>query len=218
MTEKTKKKFDLEHYKTHFKTKLEKHGDCLYFMGSRNPKGYGQFVSPYETVAHRFAWFAEYGEIPKGLMVLHDCDSPPCCEIRHLRLGTAKENTQDMVSRGRAIGPRNPLKGEKNHRAKIKEEDAQKIVKLISEGYTTPQISQKLNISNHIINDIRSRKTWNHLEFTIPTKKEYKKNCLMCGIEFRLAYFEYEKSKYCSRRCYHESMQGKPISWIKKKK
>lgn len=207
MTEKAKKKFDLEHYKKHFKTKLHKNGDCLYFMGSRNPKGYGQFSSPYETAAHRFAWFSEYGAIPKGLMVLHNCDSPPCCEISHLRLGTAKENTQDMIDRNRPRGPKNSPIGENNAASKITDQQAQEIAKLISQGRTGPEISKHLNVSLWIVNDIRCRKNRKYLEFTVPKKKEYKKNCLICTTEFKTKPYEFEKSKYCSHKCYSRSLE-----------
>jgi hypothetical protein len=186
-------------------------------MGGRNSKGYGQFTSPYETAAHRFAWFAEYGEIPKGLMVLHNCDSPPCCEITHLRLGTAKENTADMVNRGRATGAKNPLKGECNPQSKITDQQAIEIAKLISEGKTGTQISKQLNVSVWIVNDIRCRKTWTHIEFTIPEKKQYKKNCLICSAEFKTKPYEYEKSKYCSYECYWKSMKGMCPEYINKK-
>ncbi len=54
--------------------------------------------------AHRFAYALWKGEIPDGLWILHSCDQRPCCNPDHLRAGTAKENTQDMHERGRAVG------------------------------------------------------------------------------------------------------------------
>ena len=51
--------------------------------------------------AHRIAWTLVNGEIPKGLFVLHRCDNPPCCNPDHLRLGTHKENMDDMNRKGR---------------------------------------------------------------------------------------------------------------------
>lgn len=204
-----KKKLDLQHYKLHFQNKLERQGECLIYMGGKNPKGYGQFSNPWTISAHRFSWIAEKCPIPKGLMVLHNCDMPSCCEITHLRLGTAKENTADMISRGRAKGAKNPLKGENNPVSKITDQQAIEIAQLISQGLTGIQISKKLNISLWIVQDIRCKRTWKHLNFTIPKKKEYKKNCLICGTEFRLAFFEYEKSKYCKYECYWTSMKKK---------
>lgn len=198
---------DIEIYKIRFKERLQKNGDCLYYSGCVNKKGYGQFANPYGSLAHRFAWIIENGPISKGLMVLHRCDFPPCCNPLHLFLGTAKDNTQDMISKGRIQDYKNLPKGEKNPTSKITEEQAQKIASLITEGYYIYQIAEKLNISKNIVADIRCRKTWKHLEFIPPIKPIYKRQCLRCAKEFRIRPFEFEKTKYCSYKCYWQSLE-----------
>lgn len=58
-------------------------------------------------VASRFAWFLEYGKVPpKHLFVCHHCDNPLCVRPDHLFLGTAADNTADMLRKGRAPKPR----------------------------------------------------------------------------------------------------------------
>ena len=51
--------------------------------------------------AARRLWELLYGEIPKGLSTLHSCDNGYCINLDHIRLGTQKENIQDMLDRNR---------------------------------------------------------------------------------------------------------------------
>lgn len=51
--------------------------------------------------ANRAMWLAHHGEIPKGFFVCHSCDNPKCINIKHLWLGTPKENTRDAMAKGR---------------------------------------------------------------------------------------------------------------------
>lgn len=50
----------------------------------------------------RFVWQWLHGEpVPEGMFVCHRCDNKRCINGNHLFLGTPKENTQDMLSKGR---------------------------------------------------------------------------------------------------------------------
>ena len=49
----------------------------------------------------RVLYIKEYGEIPKGMVIRHLCNNAWCCNIKHLKMGTQKENYQDMVECGR---------------------------------------------------------------------------------------------------------------------
>lgn len=51
--------------------------------------------------AHRFSWLLHRGQIPDGMRVLHSCDVSLCVNPEHLFLGTAKDNTRDMLAKGR---------------------------------------------------------------------------------------------------------------------
>ena len=78
---------------------------CWEWQGSRHLDGYGRLSVYGRAVpqnAHRVAWELTYGPVPPRLFVLHRCDNPPCVNPSHLFLGTAKDNTADMVAKGRA--------------------------------------------------------------------------------------------------------------------
>jgi hypothetical protein len=51
--------------------------------------------------AHRWVYTQTYGDIPKGMVVMHSCDEPSCININHLSLGTIKDNNHDMIRKGR---------------------------------------------------------------------------------------------------------------------
>lgn len=50
--------------------------------------------------AHRAAYEAFVGEIPKGLHICHKCNNPSCCNPEHLYAGTHYDNMQDRKKAG----------------------------------------------------------------------------------------------------------------------
>lgn len=85
-----------------FWSHVDKSGDCWVWTSSRNQHGYGQVhFQSRPRFAHRVSWILTNGEILNDLWVLHHCDNPPCVRPDHLFLGTPKDNSQDMVRKGR---------------------------------------------------------------------------------------------------------------------
>ena len=75
---------------------------CWIWPGERDHGGYGRCsIGRSRKQAHRIAYERAYGPIPEGMFVLHSCDVRACVRPDHLRLGTAKDNSDDMATRGR---------------------------------------------------------------------------------------------------------------------
>jgi hypothetical protein len=80
--------------------------DCWNWSGGRSSDGYGvhKIRRYYRTAAHRIAYALANQEEPGDFHVCHRCDNPVCCNPAHLFLGTAADNAQDKVQKGRARG------------------------------------------------------------------------------------------------------------------
>lgn len=82
---------------------LKRANDCWPWAGACVTGGYGRLTTADGYIlAHRRSYELEHGPIPDGMIVRHGCDNPNCVNPRHLQVGTMKDNTQDMISRGRA--------------------------------------------------------------------------------------------------------------------
>lgn len=109
--------------------------------------------------AHRFSYELHYGPIPDGLFVCHKCDNRACVRPDHLFLGTAGDNTADMVAKGRGKSVTHP--GEAHGMAKLTEQAVRTILR--SKG-PARIMAAKFKVSESTIYMIRGRHIWKHIE------------------------------------------------------
>lgn len=162
------------------KTKMNIETDCLEWTAKATTNGgYGNISAGRMFTgmrAHRLAWVLFHNqEIPVELVVMHSCDNPRCCNISHLSLGTRKDNTDDMMMKGRGspppihYGDNHPLRknpelvsrGSSNGNSKLTEDLVRYI--LLSEDIDSV-IARELGISKTNVGAIRKRKIWKHVE------------------------------------------------------
>jgi len=85
--------------------KVDKRGDDECWPWTRSlsagKDGYGHLnINQVIFDSHRLTWALVYGEIPDGLCVLHKCNFKPCCNPKHLYLGTKADNMADLKATG----------------------------------------------------------------------------------------------------------------------
>ena len=129
--------------------------DCWEWLRACSPKGYGRLhIAGKVWLAHRLAYALHYKLDDLGEShVLHTCDTRPCCNPSHLRLGR-QGNMWDRWRSGRG----------KHHRAKLTESDVRAIRVAYDEGKTQSAIAAEFGVSQPHISDIYSGKRWGWLK------------------------------------------------------
>lgn len=133
--------------------------ECWPFKGHRSwgkrGGGYGRLdvENAKGVYAHRVAYLAANpGSITldrqDGLLVLHSCDNPICCNPRHLRVGTHKKNMRDKVRRGRSKIWESSIK---SPRAKFTAEKVRRIRQQHAEGIPILDIAKENGVSRSCI-------------------------------------------------------------------
>lgn len=127
--------------------------DCILWNGKKDKNGYGLVKlslggRQYEWFAHRVSYRINKGEMSPTLQVRHTCDVPACINPDHLLLGTAKDNTNDMLERG-GMGMTH-----------LTEDQVREIHEMRG---TYREIGKKYGVSASAVSLIKAGTTWKHL-------------------------------------------------------
>lgn len=138
---------------------VETDSGCWVFVGARTGSNYGAvWKDGANKSAHILSYEYHYGPVPKNMMVLHRCDNPPCCNPKHLFLGTHKDNKDDEVAKGRHVY------GERVGNHKLTEEDVRAIRLLLAQGFSLAYIGDKFNVTRQAIYRIKCGLSWSWLQ------------------------------------------------------
>lgn len=77
---------------------------CHQWTAGVDKDGYPMFgPGDGRTVArgHRWLWEQVIGRIPDGKVLRHRCDNPSCVNLKHMKIGTPRNNNEDRNKRGR---------------------------------------------------------------------------------------------------------------------
>jgi hypothetical protein len=133
--------------------------ECWPWTGEQR-RGYGRitcFCSGKRRMlsAHRAAaWLS--GIAVDGLLVMHSCDNPSCCNPKHLSAGTDADNARDRDSRGRNRQP----SGEMSGKSVLCNKDIVVVWHAYRGGVRQADIARSLGVDPGTIGAIVHGKTW----------------------------------------------------------
>lgn len=138
---------------------------CWEWTGARNSKGYGALkVGGKMQVATRCIFgVMNPGVDISDLYVLHRCDNPPCVNPSHLFIGTAADNTRDMMEKGRE-----KLFGGDVDAARARAREAR------NRNYAT---LERFCLDCGVLLDLESARVYGHTVLDIP---KFAARCLSC--------------------------------------
>lgn len=130
--------------------------ECWLWQGARlGKKRYGLLVIGLDEngrvikeYTHRlsYKWFV--GEIPAGKLVCHTCDVCYCCNPAHLFLGTHKDNSRDMIEKGRW------------HGTEMTDDQVLDIVERTKRGEYDVDIAEEYGVTRETIHNILAGRTY----------------------------------------------------------
>lgn len=136
------------------KFEIGKPDECWLWGGKIMKRGHGSFrFNGTMGVASRFSYEYFIGKIPDGMFVCHKCDVRSCVNPNHLFIGTAKDNSDDMIAKGRSRHP----KGEDIKQSKLTRQQADLIR---SSSLSLRKVAEQFGITYGNAGKIRRGELW----------------------------------------------------------
>ena len=130
---------------------------CWIWTGSKDVHGYGKLKRNGKIVrAHRYSLLIAGKDLKPGVHVCHRCDNPSCVNPAHLWTGSAKDNIQDCISKGR----RAKYRGSKNHNTKLQFYHV-KAIRASKEPPST--LATRYGVTEGYIRQIKAKTAWSWL-------------------------------------------------------
>jgi hypothetical protein len=138
---------------------------CWPYAGEKSVLGYGYFAvyrqgERIRSLAHRLAFQLTRSEPIQGLVLLHHCDNPPCCNPTHLSPGTQADNIADAVAKGRHSRP--PVhSGERSARGKLSGRQVAEIKeRYLAGGVTQQSLADRYGVTQSNVSAIIRGRVW----------------------------------------------------------
>jgi hypothetical protein len=137
----------------HFRRRVIEAPGCWIWTGHVGKNGYGQVQFQGRLIGtHRLMMLEarNFLPIPRNLFVCHHCDNPPCCNPKHLFLGTVADNARDAKSKGRTRAPR----GMASPNARLTIVQVEKIKERVREGETRVAVAKDFEVTPQYVGQL----------------------------------------------------------------
>ncbi len=142
-----------------FWEKVRKTSTCWLWVGSKNKWGYGSISNGHKSLkAHRVALELLGEKIPRGMCVLHRCDTRACVNPNHLSIGTTQDNINDRNAKGRQA------RGASSGRSRLSESDVIKMRELHSNNGARPcELGKMFGVTQQQAGRVIRGASWSHI-------------------------------------------------------
>ncbi len=128
---------------------------CMEWTAGINYYNYSQFtIGGTHYLGHRFIYECFNGPVDFDLVVRHYvCNNPSCVNPKHLKIGTQKENIEDMMLAGR----------QSKNTEYLNKKQVLEIKELLDSGVKIKIIAEKFNIHIQSVSNIRRGNYWSDI-------------------------------------------------------